>query len=287
MRVLRILVAWLLLSVTTWATSLKIWVVDPNSHAVEGAQVSVFPVDSATPVAVLTTSGEGAAVVNAIPDGHYRVQVLAPGFASETTDVPVKGTSSFRVNLALARTSEIVVVTATRTPVSEQDSGASVSTLEADELQVMQPAAAADAIRFLPGAVVNTVGQRGGQASLFVRGGDSRYNKVIVDGVPGMIRAALISECSVGWRGTPEFLRGAQSTLWLGRNDQRRASPRSPGRPSRPRCASARAEVIFRPRMGSLRLQGRWTASITTSSAISSTRKAPASTTTIPTRCKE
>ena len=48
----------------------------------------------------------------------------------------------------------------------------------------MQPVAAADAIRFLPGAVVNTVGQRGGQASLFVRGGDSRYNKVIIDGVP-------------------------------------------------------------------------------------------------------
>ena len=47
----------------------------------------------------------------------------------------------------------------------------------------MQPVAAADALRFLPGAIVNTAGQRGGLASLFVRGGDSRYNKVIVDGV--------------------------------------------------------------------------------------------------------
>jgi vitamin B12 transporter len=216
MRVLRILVAWLLLSATTWATSLKIWVVDPNSHAVEGAQVSVFPVDSATPVAVLTTSGEGAAVVNAIPDGHYRVQVLAPGFASETTDVPVKGTSSFRVNLALARTSEIVVVTATRTPVSEQDSGASVSTLEAGQLQVMQPVAAADAIRFLPGAVVNTVGQRGGQSSLFVRGGDSRYNKVLVDGVPVNDPGGIFDFGVVPLAGADrlEFLRGAQSTLY-------------------------------------------------------------------------
>ena len=47
----------------------------------------------------------------------------------------------------------------------------------------MQPVAANDAMRFLAGAVVNTSGQRGGLSSLFVRGGESRYNKVIVDGV--------------------------------------------------------------------------------------------------------
>ena len=47
----------------------------------------------------------------------------------------------------------------------------------------MNPIAADDAIRFLPGAVINTAGQRGGISSLFVRGGDSTYNKVIVDGV--------------------------------------------------------------------------------------------------------
>ena len=47
----------------------------------------------------------------------------------------------------------------------------------------MQPVAANDAMRFLPGAVVNTAGQHGGLSSLFVRGGESRYNKVIVDGV--------------------------------------------------------------------------------------------------------
>ena len=48
---------------------------------------------------------------------------------------------------------------------------------------MMNPVSADDAIRFLPGAVVNTTGQQGGLSSLFVRGGDSTYNKVIVDGV--------------------------------------------------------------------------------------------------------
>ena len=80
----------------------------------------------------------------------------------------------------------------------------------------MQPVAADDAVRFLPGAVVNTAGQRGGLSSLFVRGGESTYNKVIVDGVtinePGGtfdFGTLPLTEAD-----RMEFLRGAQSTLY-------------------------------------------------------------------------
>ena len=80
----------------------------------------------------------------------------------------------------------------------------------------MQPIAANDAVRFLPGAVVNTAGQRGGLASLFVRGGDSTYNKVIVDGVTinepgGTFDFGNLPLTQVD---RLEFLRGAQSTLY-------------------------------------------------------------------------
>ena len=88
------------------------------------------------------------------------------------------------VPLQLAVQTETVVVTATRTPVPGDESGASVDTLSGAQLDTMRPVAANDALRFLPGAVVATAGQRGGLSSLFVEGGDSRYNKVIVDGVP-------------------------------------------------------------------------------------------------------
>ena len=111
---------------------------------------------------------------------------------------------------------QTVVVTATRSPVPIAESGASVSLLDASELQVMQPVAATDALRFLPGAVVNTSGQRGGLGSLFVRGGDSRYNKFLIDGVPvndsggtmdfGVVPLSEVSRL--------EFARGAQSTLY-------------------------------------------------------------------------
>src|SRR6202140_4750739 len=80
----------------------------------------------------------------------------------------------------------------------------------------MQPSSEADALRFLPGAVVNVAGQRGGLASLFVRGGDSRYNKVLIDNVPvndsggtmdfGVVPLSEVSRI--------EFARGAQSTLY-------------------------------------------------------------------------
>ena len=116
----------------------------------------------------------------------------------------------------LQQHSETVVVTATRTLVSAQESGASISTLENSQLDIMNPVAADDAVRFLPGAVVNAAGQRGGLSSLFVRGGDSTYNKVIVDGVtinePGGtfdFGTLPLTEAS-----RVEFVRGAQSTLY-------------------------------------------------------------------------
>jgi vitamin B12 transporter len=216
MRVFRTVVSLALFSASLFAADLKIRVVDPHSNAVPGAQVSVLPADGSTPVAVLSTSGEGMVSLNGLTDGRYRVQVLAPGFAPQTAEVSVPQPSVLTVNLAVAGGSEIVVVTATRTPVPEQESGASVSTLESGQLQAMQPVAASDAIRFLPGAVVNTVGQRGGQSSLFVRGGDSRYNKVIVDGVPVNDPGGIFDFGTVPLSGADrlEFMRGAQSTLY-------------------------------------------------------------------------
>ena len=101
-------------------------------------------------------------------------------------------------------------------PSPAEESGADVSTLENGQLETMQPVAANDAVRFLPGAVVNTAGQRGGLSSLFVRGGESNYNKVIVDGVtinePGGtfdFGTLPLTEAN-----RMEFLRGTQSTLY-------------------------------------------------------------------------
>src|SRR5258706_677105 len=197
------------------AADLKVKVIDPQSAAVSGAEVSLFGKDGAV-LHTATSIGDGSTSFRSVPNGDYQLQVMAPGFARLTLSVTVPHAEPVTAQLELAPATEVVVVTATRTPVPAAESGASVSLLDAAQLQVMQPIDASDALRFLPGAVVGTSGQRGGLASLFVRGGDSRYNKVLIDNVPvndsggtmdfGVVPLPEVSRI--------EFARGAQSTLY-------------------------------------------------------------------------
>jgi len=196
------------------AADLKVKVVDPQSAAVAGAEVSLVSTGQRVP-ATQTTTAEGIANFHVSTGGHYQIRVLAPGFAAETVDVPAHA-ETFTVTLRLATESQTVVVSATRTPVPGEAAGADVDVLTTAQLATMQPVAANDAVRFLPGAVVNTAGQRGGLSSLFVRGGESNYNKIIVDGVtinePG--GTFDFGTLSLAQGDRMEFVRGAQSTLY-------------------------------------------------------------------------
>jgi outer membrane cobalamin receptor len=199
----------------SFAADLKVKVVDPQSTAVSGAQVSLLR-NNGPALHTATSAADGRVSFENVPEGEYQVQVLAPGFASLTLTVTVPHPASLTAQLQLAPATEVVVVVATRTPVPAAESGASVAVLEAAQLQVMAPLDASDALRFLPGAVVETAGQRGGLASLFVRGGDSRYNKVLIDSVPvndsgGTMDFGPVPLTDVS---RVEFARGAQSTLY-------------------------------------------------------------------------
>ena len=77
-----------------------------------------------------------------------------------------------------------VVVTATRVPVSPNAVTASVTTLAGAELEARGVRFVADALREVPGMAVVPSGSWGSQTSLFLRGGESDYVKVLVDGVP-------------------------------------------------------------------------------------------------------
>jgi outer membrane cobalamin receptor len=201
---------------------LHIKVIDPHSAAVAGAQVSIYQQGEASPLEVRSTSGEGEAIFHVESATGLRAQVLAPGFAVAWSDVENASSSrtatlvKVQIALQIAAASETVVVSATRTPAPEQETASSVSLLSGDAIETMQPTSGADALRFLPGAVVNVAGQRGGLGSLFVRGGDSRYNKVLIDGVPVTDPGGTLNASTVPLAETDrlEFLRGAQSTLY-------------------------------------------------------------------------
>jgi len=76
-----------------------------------------------------------------------------------------------------------VVVTATRVDAAIR-APATVSTLDADSLRARGITQLADALRLVPGVAVVASSSFGSQTSLFVRGGQANYVRVLLDGVP-------------------------------------------------------------------------------------------------------
>jgi len=197
-------------------SDLRVKVVDPESALVPGAEIMLLREGGGAPVSVQPASATGQVFFRGLEAGKYSIRVLAAGFGVKEQSVTVPTTEEVTVQLAIVSAVETVTVTAAGVPVPAEDSGAQVSTLNASQLDGMQSIAAADALRFLPGAVVSTAGRRGGLASLFVRGGNSNYNKVIVDGVPVNDPGGVFDFGVVPLSGVDrvEMARGAQSTLY-------------------------------------------------------------------------
>ncbi|MGD8727768.1 MAG: TonB-dependent receptor [Gemmatimonadales bacterium] len=77
-----------------------------------------------------------------------------------------------------------VVVTAERLPTSRTSTPATVTVLTSDELQARGIRSVSEALRDVAGLEIVRLGSYGGQTSMFMRGGESDYVKVLVDGVP-------------------------------------------------------------------------------------------------------
>ncbi|HET7189251.1 MAG TPA: TonB-dependent receptor, partial [Gemmatimonadaceae bacterium] len=82
-----------------------------------------------------------------------------------------------------ARTAPIVV-TATRSAIATGRVPSSVTVLAGERLRREGISTVADALREVPGLSLAQTGSYGGATSLFVRGGESKFTKVLIDGVP-------------------------------------------------------------------------------------------------------
>jgi outer membrane cobalamin receptor len=212
----RFLLVFLLAAACGFADNLQIKVLDPQLAVVPGARVAVYPKSTSSPVTVMHTGADGTANVAGLGHGEYRVRVLAGGFAPAEQVTSVNGDAQLTIKIDLPTAAETVVVSTERTPVPSAEAGADTSTISPQTLQAMQPVEMGEAVRFLPGAVVSANGRRGGLASLFVRGGESRYNKVIIDGVSvndpgGTFDFSVVPMDQVE---RVEFVRGAERTLY-------------------------------------------------------------------------
>jgi vitamin B12 transporter len=77
-----------------------------------------------------------------------------------------------------------VVVTATIVPISAAASPATITVITGDEIRLRGATTLAGALQSVPGLVFAQNGSFGATTSLFLRGGETKYVKVLVDGVP-------------------------------------------------------------------------------------------------------
>lgn len=165
------------------AATLRGTVFDPSGGVVVRARVSLL-----TPLAALeerTTDGQGRYLFPDLPAGEYRLVANSPGFTATQSDIHIEAgrTRVVDLRLAVSAVSEQVVVSASLGSAVEPELGSSVSVLTKSDLRDMGDQTVFQALSQVPGVAVNQTGRHGGVAGLFIRGGSSNYNLVMIDGL--------------------------------------------------------------------------------------------------------
>jgi vitamin B12 transporter len=137
------------------------------------------------------TGPEGRFEASGLPAGRYAVTVDVPGFvlvaeggAPSVLAQVEPPLTRLELTLRPLPLREHVVVTAARGEAAPGLLGVATSVLDEARLTERQASSLAQALRDVPGLAVARTGGLGQQASAFMRGGDSRYVRVLVDGVP-------------------------------------------------------------------------------------------------------
>jgi vitamin B12 transporter len=159
-------------------------VVDQSGRAVPRAYVRVLDASGAEQRGVFADES-GRFTLAETGGGDCRLEATLTGF--QPAIVPCAAAASgqaLRVELAVAPIHETMIVTATRTEAPTSQVGASATVFTAEDLERRQQPLLADVLMATPGAMVVRSGAPGALTSLFVRGGESDYNKVLLDGVP-------------------------------------------------------------------------------------------------------
>jgi len=186
-------------------------VVDAAGRPVPRAIVQVINADGSAATTVVTDA-DGAFRI-AAPPSSCRVEASLTGFSKASAAC---GQAPLRLTLSVAPVSEAIVVSATRTDAPAGQVAAAVTVFDAAEIDRKQQPLLADLLRDAPGVTIVRVGAPGGVTSMFVRGGESNYTKVLLDGVPlnepgGTFNLSDVTTQNVD---RVELVRGANSALF-------------------------------------------------------------------------
>jgi vitamin B12 transporter len=171
------------LATSAHAIAVRGTVTDQLNRPISGAYVAL--VDNGKIVITTRTAFDGTYALSTSSAGRYYVLAIGQDFRQLKTESfygGVFGSVEKNITLEPATVRQSVVVTATGTPVPQAQVSASVTELDHDDLQNLQ--GVSSALQLVPGFVVSKTGQTGGQTSLFIRGGNSDDNKILLDGIP-------------------------------------------------------------------------------------------------------
>jgi iron complex outermembrane receptor protein/vitamin B12 transporter len=179
-----ILSSFLFLFTSVFARAATIHGVVTDASGAKVRNAKVVLIQSGSPVGSAVSGADGSFEIDTGTVGRFFLVISAPTFRQLETPVFYAGRlDTIERDLVLepewAR--ESIVVTATGTPTPQAQTSAATTVLGQSELSLRSDLVSA--LRMMPGTFVVQTGQRGAQSSLFVRGGDSDANKILLDGV--------------------------------------------------------------------------------------------------------
>jgi iron complex outermembrane receptor protein/vitamin B12 transporter len=157
-------------------------VMDPLGARVAGATVALTGGSQSRD----TRSGaDGAYTFADVAPGLYQIVVSQQGFqpsSSAPVYIAAGARQTIDVTLQVSPLQQSVLVTAAATEISQAQTGAPVTVLDSATLDALNKQDVLEALRLVPGAQVVQTGARGGPTSMFIRGGNANFNKVLIDG---------------------------------------------------------------------------------------------------------
>ncbi len=187
-------------------------VLDEDGGALPRARVRLLGVDGAE-LAQGFTDTRGEFRFDRAGCEGCRVEAASPGFE---TAAAAAGASPVQIVLRVGPIREAVVVSATRGEAPASQVGSAVTVFDAEAIERRGTPLVGELLRSTPGVAVVRVGGLGNLTSMFVRGGESSYNKVLLDGIPLNEPGGTFDFSNVTTEALDrvELLRGAHSALF-------------------------------------------------------------------------
>jgi outer membrane cobalamin receptor len=191
-------------------------VLDPDGRAVPRARISLL--SGQTPVEERETDADGQYRFHGLAEGIYTLVANSPGFSTLSRDLNVQPGESRTADLHLkvSAVEEEVVVSASIGGALSPQIGSSMSVVTQQEIEDRGAENVFEVLQGLPGLEVNQTGRHGGATSVFIRGGNSDYNLVMIDGIQLNLFGGDFDFASLPADGVDhvEVSRGPQSALY-------------------------------------------------------------------------